>query len=200
MNTKTEPIRLAVNGAPREIAAATSDQLRSEIERQLPAGHVICTLQVNGHCVPLERLEEFAPQAVRELSIESALPAELARGAVPETQEWIGRICGALDQVSREYRLGRDKEGASQLIEVIDALQVLVHLIDGIGRHLDVTPDVRERIGTRWAAAQAELSRTVSDLATDLSSGDPVRLADQTGYLLPRCLNGFQKLLGEVEA
>lgn len=191
-------IELIMNGTPHKIDPPTSSELGAEIRALLPEGQEICQVKVNGFEVPIAQLDEFEPAAIRGLEVSTATPAELARGAVGETREWIGRICSALDAIAQDYRDGREAQGASRLIETVDALNVLIHLLAGIRQHLVLEEEIRVRIDAAWQEAEGELLQAVNALVEGIESGDPLRLADQAGHVLPRCLSSFQALLDEV--
>ncbi len=193
-------IQLDINGISETIAPSSIGELRSSLQRTLQPGHVITVLRVNGLEVAEERLDEFDPTAIRTLEVQTALPADLARESLAETREWIERICGVLDSIAQDYRLGRENEGASRLVSVVDALQVLVGLLQGIHVSLDLDPGTRGRIAVPWQDAESELKLSVEGLMQDLEEGDPERLADRTGYALPHSLGRFRDVLAEISA
>jgi hypothetical protein len=191
-------IELDVNGRSTGIEPASIPDLRAMVGRALPSEHVVCTLRVNGREVPESGLEELELRAIRRLEVKSATPRDLAYQALGETREWIGRICDVLQSVARDYRLGRDKDAHERMASVADALQVLAGLLHGIWAFVDSDPGVRGRLQGPWSEAEAGLRRSIEGLIEDMESGDPVRLADHAGYLLPRSLERFHDILGRI--
>lgn len=193
-------IELAINGVQQTLDPPSSADLKDHLHRSVPHGHVICRLLVNGLEVDEARLDEFALDSIQTLEVQTAAPTELARSSLPETREWIQRICGVLDSISEDYRLGREGEGANRLVSVVDALQVLIGLLDGIHSSLPMDAAVRLRFEEPWQEAASDLEAAVRGLMEDLEAGDPLRLADRTGYALPRSLGRFRDVLGEIPA
>ncbi|TDJ02898.1 MAG: hypothetical protein E2O73_01300 [Deltaproteobacteria bacterium] len=193
-------IQLQINKVSETIRPSSIGELRGYLQRALQPGHVISVLRVNGLEIAEERLGEFEPDAIRTLEVQTALPADLAWESLTETQEWIERICAVLDSIAQDYRLGREHEGASRLVSVVDALQVLVGLLQGIHASLDLDQGTRGRIAVPWQDAESELKLSVEGLVQDLEQGDPERLADRTGYALPRSLGRFRDVLAEISA
>ena len=193
-------IELAINGVQQTIEPPSMAELKDCLRESVPDGHVICRLLVNELEVDESRLEDFALNSIHALDMHTAAPGELARSSLPETREWIQRICGVLDSISEDYRLGREGEGANRLISVVDALQVLIGLLDAIHESLPMEAGVKPLFEEPWNEAATELEASVRGLMEDLEAGDPVRLADRTGYVLPRSLGRFRDVLGELSA
>jgi len=191
-------IELALNGEPQTIEPASMTELKDCLRRSVPDGHVICRLLVNELEIDESRIEDFALESIRSLDIQTAAPAELAQSSLPETREWIQRICGVLNSISEDYRLGREGEAANRLISVVDALQVLIGLLDAIHESLPEDAGIKPRLEKPWNEAVTDLEASVRGLMEDLEAGDPVRLADRTGYVLPRSLGRFRDVLGEI--
>jgi hypothetical protein len=103
-----------------------------------------------------------------------------------------------LESIARDYRTGRETEAARNLVEVLDAMQVVTVLLGGIHRFLDVSPAHRAGFERAWREAEDELKRATVELQADLESGDPVRLADRTGWTLPSALRRFAVLLEQL--
>jgi hypothetical protein len=193
-------IELEVNGKPQTIDPSSMQELEEQIARPVPRDHGVCRLLVNGREIEQRQLAEYELASVRQVRIESAPLADIARGAVDETREWIGRICGVLDSVAEDYRFGREADANARLANVIDALQVLVHLLGGIHAHAPIAPSRRDAFDSEWVKAETELRRAIDDIARDLAAHDYVSLADIAGYALPRCLGQFGGLLERVRA
>jgi hypothetical protein len=191
-------IELEVNGKPRTIHPTTMQELEAELERPVPQDHGVCRLLVNGREIERRQLAEYDLASVRQVRIESAPLASIAQNAADETGEWIGRICGVLDSVAEDYRFGREADANGRLASVIDALQVLVHLLGGIHAHAPIAPAQRGAFSEAWLGAELELRSAVDDIGRDLEAHDAVALADVTGYTLPRCLGRFRSLLEQV--
>ncbi len=191
-------IELDINGKPRTIHPTSMQELEAEIERPVPRDHGVCRLLVNGREIEPRQLAEYDLASVRQVRIESAPLASIARDAVGETREWIGRICGVLDSVAEDYRFGRDADANGRLANVIDALQVLVHLLGGIHAHAPIAAAERASFSKAWQEAEIELRAAIDGIGRDLEAHDTVALADLTGYTLPRCLGGFRTLLEQV--
>ena len=191
-------IELEINGTPHTIHPTSIQELAEQIARPMPRDHGVCRLLVNGREIEQRQLAEYDLASVRKVRVESAPLAQIAQGAVEETIEWIGRICGVLDSVAEDYRLGREGEGHSRLANVIDALQVLTHLLGGIHAHAPVEATRRGTFSAAWEQAEGELRTAIDDIGRDLEAQDYVGLADATGYVLPRCLAQFRALLEQV--
>jgi len=191
-------IHMNINERGETITPSSIEELRSHINGAIQAGHVISVLRVNGLEVGESRLEDFDVAAIQTLEVRSSLPAELALQSLAETRDWIQRICGVLDSIAQDYRLGRESNGASRLVSVVDALQVLVGLLQGIHVSLELDNSTRASIDTSWQQAEGELKLSVEGLMQDLELGDPVRLADRTGYTLPRSLGRFRDVLAQI--
>ena len=191
-------IELRINGETQRVDPGTMEELQHQIARHIPSEHGVCRLLVNGSETSDTRLGQLDLIGVRDVSVESAPLSSIAHDAVSGTVEWIGRICGVLDSIADDYRLGREAEGSNRLASAVDALQVLVNLLQGIRTHAPMQPTDRERMSEEWEQAERELNRVVEGLHVDLQSHDCVALADRTGYALPRCLERFRRLLGEV--
>ena len=125
----------------------------------------------------------------------SATPQTIAGDSLAETADWIARIVGVLNSISQDFRTGNEQSGRSRLGDAIEALQVLVNLLQGIHRFLDVYPERKSEFESRWKEAEDALLEDVRGLFSELESGDPIRLADRTGYSLPRALTQFRELL-----
>ena len=188
-------IQLEINAKHETIEPGSIKELRDRIQTTLPSGHVICRLHINGREIAESQLDEFSVGTIRDITVQSDTPQALARAALGETQEWIDRIRNALNVIANDYRLGRDKDGASRLITVIDALQVLVGLLQGIHSCIDLDPDTRRNLRDPWEQAEAQLKSSLEGLVEDLQTGDPVQIADRTAYALPRSLGRFQEIL-----
>lgn len=191
-------IELEVNGRRDTVQPVSSADLRAAISRTCPEGHVICTLKINGYEIPESRLDEYDVQAVRSVEVQSADPHDLARDSLDETADWIGRICSALDSVAEDYRTGNERKAAEQLVSAIDALQVLSELLGGIQRFLDADAKTKDLFDGPWCEAQTDLRSALDGLFIDLEAGDPVRLADRIGYVLPRSLQRFRDILDQI--
>ena len=192
-------IELEVNGNTRTIEPATIDELRGAIAA-VPEGHTLFRVFVDGREVGVEQIRDLDLAAVRRVEVSSAPASEIARGAVGETTEWIDRICGVLRSVSADYRLGRDREANEKLVHVIDALQVLAHLLCGIQGNIDMETERRKRFDEDWTSALGELQQAVEAVVKDFERQDSIELADRSGYDLPRALETFRGLLGQIDA
>jgi hypothetical protein len=137
---------------------------------------------------------------IRRVQVVTESLVELAHQAIDGTRDWIGRICQVLDSVAGDYRMGREVDAAGRLVDVIDALQVLVGLLRGIHANLPLEGSKGARLDDSWTRAEIALRDSIEDLASDIEIGDPIRLADKTGYVIPRCLGSFRDLLKQVSA
>jgi len=191
-------IQVEINGQRRGLTPSSMKELQDLLALAVPRGHGVCVFRVNGRDIADVELASFDLSSVRGIELRSEPLGEIARRSVRETREWIGRICTVLESISGDYRLGRETAGASRMVHLVDALQVLVHLLDGIHAHLELGDELRRRIAPLWSGAHASLCEAVEGIASDLESGDAVQLADRTGYALPRCLGTFRELLGQL--
>ncbi len=188
-------IDLEINGNRQLVDPPSTDELRDLLQRSLGPGHLIQKLVVNGRAIDEDQLEAVDVGSVRSVSVGSATPQTIARNSLGEASDWIARIGGVLESVSEDFRVGKDQNGRARLVDVIEALQVLVSLLQGLRRFLEVEPDQKAEFDNRWTTAETALLEGVKDLFDELQSGDPVRLADLTGYALPRALSQFQELM-----
>jgi hypothetical protein len=193
-------IELEINGAGQRIEPGSIGELREQIQRTVPTGHGLCQLIVDGRETSEISLEEYQLSMIRRIEVVTESLVELARKSVDETRDWIGRICQVLDSIAGDYRMGRERDAASRLVEVIDALQVLIGLLSGIHLHLRLDGQEGAQLDDSWDSAELALRDAIEALATDIQSGDPIRLADKTGYVIPRCLGSFHDLLGKFSA
>jgi hypothetical protein len=188
-------IDLEINGSRQLIDPPSTEELRELLKRSLGPGHLIQTLVVNGRAIDEEQLETFEVGTVRSVTVGSATPQTIARESLGEASDWITRIGGVLESVSEDFRVGKDQNGRARLTDVIEALQVLVSLLQGLRRFLELEPDRKTEFESRWLAAETALLEGVKGLFEELQSDDPVRLADLTGYTVPRALGQFQELM-----
>ena len=188
-------IDLEINGSRQVVEPLSTKELHDLLHRSLAPGHQIRTLNVNGHAIDEEQLDDFAVGSLRNVSVRSATPQTIAGDSLAETADWIARIVGVLNSISQEFRTGNEQNGRSRLGDAIEALQVLVNLLQGIRRFLDVYPERKSEFESRWTEAEDALLENVRGLFEELESGDPIRLADRTGYTLPRALTQFRELL-----
>ncbi len=188
-------IDLEINGHRQLVDPPSAVELRELLQRSLAPGHLIRALVVDGRAIDEQQLETFDLGNVRSISVGSATPQTIARDSLGEASDWIARIGGVLESISEDFRVGKDQNGRARLTDVIEALQVLVSLLQGLRRFLAVEPDQKTEFESRWMAAESALLEGVKGLFEELESGDPVRLADRTGYTLPRALCQFQELL-----
>ena len=193
-------IQLEINGHPHTINPGTIEELESAITAPVPADHGVCRVVVDGHEMGESQLAQCDLAQVRHVRVESAPLREIAQNAVKETSDWIARICGVLESIANDYRLGRESDASGRLVHVADALQVLVHLLHGLHVHLPVDAQTHPEFGAQFEEAQCDLRDAIDGLAQDLEHNDPVVLADRLGYGLPRCLSRFQDLLKEAGA
>jgi hypothetical protein len=191
-------IQLEINDRCERVLPDSGKALRELIERALPAGHVITRLRVDGRDLDAEQLGELEPARLREVRVLSASPQQIARASLPETIDWLGRICASLENIARDYRTGREIDAARDLVDAIDALHVLAALLGSIHRFLDVSGAHRAGFEREWSEAERALHGATLELQADLESGDPVRLADRTGWVLPAALRRFAVLLEEI--
>jgi hypothetical protein len=193
-------IELEVNGRSERVEPGPIAALCERIERAVPDGHVLCSLWVDGAELSLEELRGLDPLGVRRVRITSAHPRDLARGALPEAIDFVARLRRALRMLASRYRDGAEAVARGELVEIADALHVLVPLLSGIRRHLEMSPAVEARVAPSWSGAESELARGVDDLLAAFESGDPVALADASGFALPRALGTFSALLKGLRA
>jgi hypothetical protein len=191
-------IELEINGARQRIEPRTARELRDAITRGLPAGHLVSELSVDGRALDEADLDAVELDRLHSVAIRSASPQQMARESLPETIEWIGRICAVLEQIAREYRLGRDAEGARRLVDALDALHVLASLLGGIRRFADVDAARRGAFERDWDEAEVEFRGGVEGLHAQLRAADPLGLADWAGLRLPDALRRFAALLGAL--
>ncbi len=193
-------IQLVMNGLQRSIDPSSIEQLRHLISQVTPEGEVPCVVKVNGMEVSMDRVSEFDVESIRSIDVQTGNPATLARNSLPETQEWIGRICGVLASIAEDYRFGREREAASRLVGMVDALQVLVGLLGSIHSCLELGVAERASLDSTWKLAEEDLKSAISALVGDLEAGDPIRLADRAAHALPRSLDRFREILSEIPA
>jgi len=191
-------IELEFNGKPEPIEAASIDELEQAIQRPLPPDHAVYKILIDGKQMAPNELSPHELTRIRRVCVESAPLAEIAERSVDETIEWIGRICGVLDSIANDYRLGRDREATGRLPSVADALQVLVHLLYHIHAHLPIDSHRFPNFKSDWESAELELRDGIDGLAADLGLGDQIRLADRVGYTIPKSLKRFPELLEAV--
>jgi len=191
-------IQVEINGERRDLTPGSMKELQDLLALAVPRGHGVCVFRVNGRDIADAELASFDLASVRGIEMRSEALAEIARASVRETREWIGRICGVLESIAADYRLGRETSGATRIVQLVDALQILVHLLDGIHTNLELGEDLRRRIAPQWNNAHASLCEAIEGIASDLEMGDAIQLADRTGYTLPRSLQTFRDLLGQL--
>ena len=188
-------IEMEINDSRSQLAAQSMGDVRDAIQRSLPEGHLVSALAVNGEPTDPEELERFDLRQLRSVSVHSATPQQIARASLPETTEWIGRICGVLDGIGGEYRVGRATDATGRLVDVVDALQVLAALLASIRDHIDIPTDARAEFEASWSESGEQLRDCVESLCAALAQNDPVELADLTGGALPQVLGRFTSLL-----
>jgi hypothetical protein len=188
-------IDLEINGNRQVVNPPSSKELHDLLRKLLAPGHLIRTLNVNGRTIDEEELDEFAVESMHSVSVGSATPQAIARESLTEAADWIARIGGVLESIAEDFRIGKQQQGQSRLSDVVEALQVLVNLLQGIRRFLEVEPIRKSDFEGRWSGAEAALLENVKGLFAELEDGDPVRLADRTGYSLPRALTQFRDVL-----
>jgi hypothetical protein len=191
-------IELEINRQHQRVAPVTRKELRDLIDRELPAGHLIHEVSVNGQNLDPEEFDGIEIEGLESVRVTSSTPQQLARDSLVETVDWIGRICDALEDIAARYRVGDDQEGTRRLIEAVDALQVLAGLLGSIYRYIEVPQERRLHFEREWSEAESELRTATQELFADLQSGDPVRLADRTGYRMPQMLRRFAILLEQL--
>ena len=91
-----------------------------------------------------------------------------------------------------------EADANGRLAGVIDALQVLVHLLGGIHAHAPIADAQRGAFSKAWEDAEVELRSAIDEIGRLIGMHDAIGLADVTGYTLPRCLGHFSTLLGQV--
>jgi hypothetical protein len=191
-------IELEINDRAQRVRPESGKALRELVVGALPPGHVIGELRVDGRNVDAAELGELDPQRLQSIRVRSASPEQVARASLPGTTEWLGRVCSVLEAIAADYRTGREREAALRLVDAIDALQVLTALLGGIRRFLEVAPEHRRGFEQAWREAEEELQRATLELHADLQGGDPVRLADRTGWTMPAALRRFAVLLEQL--
>jgi hypothetical protein len=191
-------IELEINDRAQRVQPESAKALRELVEHALPPGHLIERLEIDGRSVDASELGEIDPGRLQRIRVRSASPEQLARASLPEASQWIGRMCGVLESIASDYRTGREREAAARLVDVLDALQLLTALLGGIRRFLGIPPAHRTGFEQAWREAEGELQRATSELHDALRSGDPVRLADRTGWTLPAALRRFAVLLEQL--
>ncbi len=191
-------IQLEVNGTQQVVQPVSIAELQGIVGKVTPPGDVCSLVRVNGMEIDESRLEDFEIPSIRTLEIQTSHPTQLARESVSQTQEWIGRISKVLRSISDDYRLGRNQEGADKLVPTVDALQVLIGLLQGIYQCIDIDTIERSALEPLWEETKMDLLATIQGLIGDMESGDPIRLADSTGHALPRSLGRFTDLLGKL--
>ena len=137
---------LEINGNRQLVDPPSTDELRELLQRSLGPGHLIQKLVVNGRAIDEDQLEAVDVESVRSVSVGSATPQTIARNSLGEASDWIARIGGVLESVSEDFRVGKDQNGRARLVDVIEALQVLVSLLQGLRRFLEVEPDQKSRV------------------------------------------------------
>ncbi|MCP4003087.1 MAG: hypothetical protein GY725_02710 [bacterium] len=188
-------IELEVNGHRQNVEPSTTQELRSLVEKQLPSGHVIRRIDVNGGQFDEAKLEEVDLTRLNTVTVQSSSTSAVAYESLAETSEWIGRICGVLAEIAEDYRLGRTAQGTGRLVDVVDALQVLVPLLSGINKFIEIPEAERSEFECVWSEAEKGLCSSIEGLFEELKDADPVLLADRTGYTLPAALKHFQEVL-----
>lgn len=188
-------IDLEINGNRQVVNPPSTKELRDLLRKSLAPGHLIRTLNVDGRAIDEEDLEEFAVESLHSVRVGSATPQAIARESLTEAADWIARIGGVLESIAEDFRIGKQQQGQFRLSDVVEALQVLVDLLKGIRRFLEVEPTRKSDFESRWSVAEATLLECVKGLFAELEEGDPVRLADRTGYSLPRALTQFRDVL-----
>jgi hypothetical protein len=191
-------IEIEINGNRRSLDPRSVDELRGYIDGALPASEVICLLRVNGDDAEREDLGTRDLASIRNLEIRTAQPETLARGAVPETIEWIGRVGELLSSIGQDFRYGREREATARLISAADALQVMSGLLSAIRQFAVSDPLTGGQLENEWKTSESELRLAVDALVSDLENGDPVRLADLLSHRLPRILEQFAALLESI--
>ncbi len=191
-------IQIDINGDRDSIDPGSIKELQDYIHSKVPDDQVVCVLRVNGNELPESSLEDLTISTIRLVSVKSDTTQALAVASLGDTGDWIERIAEVLDGIARDYRLGNEKDGAGRLVLVIDALQVLVGLLQGIHSSITLEEEHRNRLAIPWEDASIQLRTAIEGLAEDLESGDPIRIADRAGYAVPRSLNRFKELLGDL--
>ncbi len=188
-------IELEVNGHRQNVEPSTTHELRTLVEKQLPSGHVIRRIDVNGGQFDEAKLEEVDLTRLKTVTVQSSSTSAVAHESLADTSEWIGRICGVLAEIAEDYRLGRTTQGTGRLVDVVDALQVLVPLLNGINEFIEIPEAERSEFECVWSEAEKGLCSSIEGLFEELKDADPVLLADRTGYTLPAALKRFQEVL-----
>jgi hypothetical protein len=193
-------IELEVNGSTEWIEPASWEALGQRIDRAIPSGHALCTLVVDGAERSRSELERLDLRGVRRVRVGTGRPSDLARGALAETLRFVDRLCDALARLAECCRAGREPVARGDLVEIADALHVLVPLLSGIRRNIDAPREVIARIEGPWADAERELASGAHELLAAYESEDPVALADASGFALCGALRRFRELLEVLEA
>jgi hypothetical protein len=191
-------MEIEINGSRRTLDPASIDELRGHMSGALPADEVICVLRLNGQDVSEEDLPTYDVASIRSLEIQTARPEALARDAIPETIDWIRRLCGMLRSLGDDYRSGRERDAVERLIPLADALQVMVGLLSGIREFAGLNPSTQAVVDGPWEAAEHELHLALDAVLSEFEKGDSVRLADLLSHELPRILERFNILLEKM--
>ena len=113
-------MEIEINGTRRTLDPASIDEFRGYLSGALPADEVICVLRVNGQNVAEEDLRTYDVASIRNVEVQSARPETLAKNAIPETIDWILRLCGMLRSLGEDYRCGRERQAAERLLQEHD--------------------------------------------------------------------------------
>jgi len=193
-------IQLEINGNQQTVDPESIEGFLKLIRDAIPPNEMSCLVRVNGIEMSEDQLGDFSISSIQTVEVQTANPSALAQESLGETQQWIGRICSVLSSIADDFRLGRDKEGAKRLVTIVDALQVLVGLLQGIHTCLELDQSQRAALDRVWKEAEVDLKNSITSLMEDMEYGDPVRLADSAGHTLPKSLGRFREILYEIHA
>jgi hypothetical protein len=191
-------MEIEINGSRRTLDPTSIDELRGYLSGALPTDEVICVLRVNGENVAEEDLRSYDVASIRNVEVQSARPETLARDAIPETIDWILRLCGMLRSLGEDYRCGRERQAAERLVSVADALQVLVGLLSGIREFAALNAATQGLVDGPWDTAERDLQLALDAFVSEFENGDSVRLADLLSHELPRILESFNFVLEKM--
>ncbi|MEE8557554.1 MAG: hypothetical protein V3T14_06680 [Myxococcota bacterium] len=190
-------IQVEINGDRRTLDPASIDELRGFLRGAVSPAEVLCSLRVNGDEVSEDNLATYRIGAIQNLEVQTARSEDLARSAIPEAIDWMGRLQKVLRGIAEDFRAGRDREAADRLVPVADALQVLMGLLSGI-REFTQPKGSPER--EAWSQAESHLKHALQRFVSAFERNDSVRLSDLLTHEIPAALEAFVGPLSTAKA
>lgn len=190
---------VTVDGEPYQKSAASVGEMLSRVRQEmLERGRIIASVALDGRSVPVENDNDYDKHSLSEIGrveIQTADIREAILGTVGRLPAMIHSVEELLEGAATKFRVGKTREGFSQLGQSLGQLEAVQATLRGCEAFFGIrASDLVSQEG-QGSYVLSQLQLKLRDVQQKMQAEDPLDLADTIEYELSLHVKKLQSLV-----